>query len=311
KLRGLRRDELPSFLGVMMDRGHLFIPLAILIGFLMVGFTPLYAALMAMGACVIVAGIRKATRMGPKDVIDCLESGAKNALGVVIACATAGIIVGVVTLTGLGLKLGNGLIDLAAGNLLLTLFFTMISSLILGMGAPTTANYIITSTIAAPALIMMQVHPMAAHLFVFYFGIIADLTPPVALAAFAGAGIAGSDPMKTGFTATKLAIGAFLIPYMFAYNPTMLLIGSTTWGMIQTLCTSCLGMSGVGAAMIGYLLTNMKFYERVWFFVGGIMLIHPGTVTDLVGVSVLVVGVLYQWRKSKAEVGEPVLEPMV
>ncbi|MHC1727096.1 MAG: TRAP transporter permease [Syntrophobacteraceae bacterium] len=306
KLRGMSRDELPRFWTVMAERGHLFLPLVVIIGLLMAGYTPLYAALMAMAICVVAAAVKKSTRMGPKAIVDCLEYGARNALGVVIACATAGIIVGVVTLTGLGLKLANGLVDLAAGNLMLTLVFTMITSLILGMGAPTTANYIITSTIAAPALIMLQVHPLAAHLFVFYFGIIADLTPPVCLAAFAGAGIAGADPMKTGFIATKLAIGAFIIPYIFVYNPVMILIGVSTWGMIQTLCSSCLGMGGVGVAMIGYCLTNMKYYERIWFFVAGLMLIDPGTLTDIIGAAMLVIGVGYQWYKSRNEAGAAV-----
>ncbi|MCE5336767.1 MAG: TRAP transporter permease [Desulfobacteraceae bacterium] len=307
KLRGMSRAELPNFWAVMADRGHLFLPLIVIIGFLMHGFTPLYAALMAMVVCVAASAVRKSTRMSLRQIIDCLDYGARNALGVVVACATAGIIVGVVTLTGLGLKLANGLVDLAAGNLLLTLFFTMITSLILGMGAPTTANYIITSTIAAPALIMLNVHPLAAHLFVFYFGIIADLTPPVALAAFAGAGIAGADPMKTGFIATKLAIGAFLVPYIFVYNPTMLLINVSAWGMVQTLLTACIGMTGVGIAMIGYCLTGMKLHERAWFLFAGLMLIDPGTLTDIIGIGMLAAGLAYQWRKSRAEAAVSVL----
>ena len=165
--------------------------------------------------------------MSPWDIITALQAGARGALGVAMACATAGIIVGVVTLTGIGLKMANGLVDIAGGNLFFTLFFTMITSLILGMGVPTTANYVITSTIAAPALVMLGVPLLAAHLFVFYFGIVADITPPVALAAYAGSGIAKSNPFWTGVTATKLAIGAFIIPYIFVYNPAMILIGTT------------------------------------------------------------------------------------
>lgn len=307
KLRGMSRSELPRFWTVMSERGHLFLPLVVIIGFLMGGFTPLYAALMALVVCVVAAAVRKSTRMGPRAIVDCLEYGARNALGVIIACATAGIIIGVVTLTGLGLKMANGLIELAGGFLLPTLFFTMITSLILGMGAPTTANYIITSTIAAPALIMLQVHPMAAHLFVFYFGIVADITPPVCLAAFAGAGIARSNPMKTGFTATKLAIGAFLVPYIFVYNPAMLMVNTTTVGLIQTLITSCVGMFGVGTAMIGYCLATMKWYERVWFVIGGLLLIDPGTLTDIIGLGMLALGVVYQWFKSRSEAAVPVI----
>jgi TRAP transporter 4TM/12TM fusion protein len=218
---------------------------------------------------------------------------------VAIACACAGIIIGVVTLTGLGLKMANGLVDLAGGHLLPTLFFTMITSLILGMGAPTTANYIITSTIAAPALILLKVAPLAAHMFVFYFGIIADLTPPVALAAYAGAGIAKADPMKTGWTATKLAIGAFIVPYIFVYNPAMLLIGTTPSLLTQNLLTALMGMTGLGAAMIGFCLAPMNWLERVWFAAAGLMLVDPGLVTDAIGILMLAIGFFLQWQKRR------------
>jgi TRAP-type uncharacterized transport system fused permease subunit len=187
----------------------------------------------------------------------------------------------------------------AGGNLLLTLFFTMIASLILGMGAPTTANYVITSTIAAPSLVMLGVPLLAAHMFVFYFGIIADITPPVALAAYAGAGIAKSDPFKTGVVASKLAVGAFIVPYIFVYSPAMLLIGTTPMGLVQNLGTACCGMFGVGVAMIGYCLANMNWAERAWFAIAGLMLIDPGTTTDIAGLIMLGAGLLYQWRKSK------------
>jgi TRAP-type uncharacterized transport system fused permease subunit len=181
---------------------------------------------------------------------------------VVIACATAGIIVGVVTLTGLGLKMANGLIDLAGGHLLPTMFFTMITSLILGMGVPTTANYVITATMAAPALVLLGVPKLAAHLFVFYFGIVADITPPVALAAYAGSGIAKSNPFWTGVTASKLAIGAFIVPYIFVYNPAMVLIGTTPFLLTQNVVTASGGMFGVGVAMIGFCLAPMNWFGR-------------------------------------------------
>jgi len=293
----------------MAERGHLFIPLVAIIGFLVVGYTPLYAALMGLVMCILASFLRKSTRMSLREIVDSLETGARNAIGVATACATAGIIIGVVTLTGLGLKMANGLIELAGGYLLPTLFFTMIASLILGMGAPTTANYIITSTIAAPSLIMLNVPPLAAHMFVFYFGIVADITPPVALAAYAGSGIARSDPMKTGFTATKLAIGAFLVPYIFVYNPAMLLIGTTPLGLAQNLVTASLGMFGAGVSMIGFCLAPMTWYERVWFFAGGLLMIDPGTLTDLVGLGILAAGVFIQWRKRKSLSLEADLSP--
>jgi TRAP transporter 4TM/12TM fusion protein len=301
-LRGLSRAELPKFGDVMRERGHLFVPLFAIIIFLSIGFTPLYAALMGLVTCIIAGALKKATRMSAREIADGFELGARNAIGVALACATAGVIIGAITLTGLGLKLGNGLVELAGGNLPLTLIFTMITSIILGMGVPTTANYIITSTIAAPALIQLGVHPLAAHLFVFYFGIVADITPPVALAAYAGSGIAKSNPFWTGVTSTKLAIGAFLTPYIFVYNTSMLWVGATWHGMIQTLITSCTGMTAIGAAMIGFFVAPMSWLERILFVVGGLMLVDPGTVTDLMGLGLLGACVANQYRKKKAGV---------
>jgi TRAP transporter 4TM/12TM fusion protein len=304
KLRGLSRDELPRFIDVMKERGHLFVPLVAIIVFLGIGFTPLYAALMGLVTCVGVGAMRKSTRMSFREILDAFELGARNAIGVALACASAGIIIGVITLTGLGLKLANGLVDLAGGNLFLTLIFTMFTSLILGMGAPTTANYIITSTIAAPAIIQLGVHPLAAHMFVFYFGIIADITPPVALAAYAGASIAKSDPLKTGIIATKLAIGAFIVPFIFVYNPAMLWIDTTWYGIIQTLFTSCIGMTAIGASMIGFFLAKMTWLERGVFFIGGLMLVDPGTITDIAGILILAIAVFFQWQKKKKETSQ-------
>ncbi len=305
KLRGMSRDEIPRFSTVMKERGHLFLPLVAIITFLVGGFTPLYAALMGLVISVLAGALRKSTRMGLHDIANAFAAGARGALGVAIACATAGIIIGVVTLTGLGLKLASGLVDLAGGNLLLTLFLTMITSLVLGMGVPTTATYIICSTIAAPAIIMLGVPALAAHMFVFYFGIIADITPPVALAAYAGAGIAKADPFKTGVIACKLAVGAIIIPYIFCYSPGLLLIGTTPLGLTQNLITASCGMFGVGAAMIGYCLIPMSWWERILFIIGGLMLIDPGTLTDIIGIAILAVGLFIQWRKSSAKNADP------
>ncbi|NLL98556.1 MAG: TRAP transporter large permease subunit, partial [Tepidanaerobacter sp.] len=216
----------------------------------------------------------------------------------VAATACAGIIVGVVTLTGLGLRLGSVLVDIADGKLFLTLVFTMLTSIILGMGVPTTANYVITSTIAAPALIMMDVPVLAAHMFVFYFGIIADVTPPVALAAFVGAGIAKANPLKTGIQATKLAIAAFLVPYIFVYNPSLLLIDVNAVDMILMSITAIVGIIGVGAGMEGFFLMDLTVIERVIFFVGGLLLVIPGLQTDIVGFSLLAIGYIMQRRKA-------------
>jgi TRAP transporter 4TM/12TM fusion protein len=297
-MKGLRKEELPKLSKVLKERGYLFLPLAGIIYFLVEGSTPIKAALYGLILAILASFIRKDTRLSFKDFLEALENGARGALGVSIACACAGIIVGTITLTGLGLKLGNGLVSLSGGNLLLTLIFTMISSLILGMGAPTTANYIITSTIAAPAIVMLGIPVLCAHMFTFYFGIIADITPPVALAAFAGSAIAKSNPLKTGINASKLAIAAFIIPYMFVFNPALLLIDTTPLQVIQIVITSIVGMIGIGAAMEGYFLTNASIPERILFLVGGLLLVDPGAITDIIGFVIL--GVLFIYQKKKA-----------
>ncbi|MEG6522797.1 TRAP transporter permease [Desulfotomaculum sp. 1211_IL3151] len=298
-LKGIPRDQLPKVGLILKERGHLAIPLVVIVGLLVSGYTPMRAALAAIVLSIGCSMLRKSTRISLVDILKGLEEGARSALGVIIACATAGIIIGVVTKTGLGLKLGSALIDLAQGQLLPTLFFTMITSIILGMGVPTTANYVITSTIAAPALIQLGVPMLAAHMFVFYFGIIADVTPPVALAAFAGAGIAGGDPMKTGINASKLAIAAFLIPYIFVMSPALLLIDTTLPKVLMMIVTSLTGMTAIAAALAGYLITRTGRIERVLFFVGGLLMIDPNLVTDIVGFGILLCAVFIQKVKAK------------
>ncbi len=298
-LKGIPREELPKVKSILAERGHLALPLIGIVYLLVSGRSPMQAALWAIALSIVASMLRKSTRISLLDILKGLEEGARSALGVVIACATAGIIIGVVTKTGLGLSLGSTLIDLAGGQLLPTLFFTMVTSIILGMGVPTTANYVITSTIAAPILVQMGVPVLAAHMFVFYFGIIADVTPPVALAAFAGAGIAGSDPMKTGVQASKLAIAAFLIPYIFVLSPSLLLIDTTLPKVLMMMATSLIGMTAVAAAIAGYLITPTKWFDRILFFIGGLMLIDPNLITDLVGIGLLAVGVALQWLRNR------------
>ena len=304
KLRGLNRDELPKIKDILLSRGHLLIPLLAILYLLISGRTPMKAALYAIILSIVCSMIRKNTRISFREIIDGLEQGARSALGVVAATACAGIIIGVVTQTGLGLKMGTTLVDLAGGRLFLTLFFTMLTSLILGMGVPTTANYVITSTIAAPALLLMDIPILAAHLFAFYFGIIADVTPPVALAAFAGSGIAKSNPLRTGINAFKLAIAAFLVPYVFVYNPSMILIDVTAGGMIVMIITSIIGIIGVASAVSAFLITEQSLLERVIFFVGGLSMVVPGTYTDAIGIALLLVGFFIQKKKaSKRKLG--------
>ncbi|MCA1949609.1 MAG: TRAP transporter permease [Treponema sp.] len=312
-LRGLSREELPKFKTIMLERGHLMIPLVVIVYLLVSGYTPMKAALWAIILSIAASWLRKSTRMAPIEIVRGLESGARAALGIIAATACAGVIIGVVTLTGLGLKLGSLLVSLAHGQLLPTLFFTMITSLILGMGVPTTANYVITSTITAPAIVIILskiagldstlAAPAAiilpAHMFAFYFGIIADVTPPVALAAFAGAGIAKANPLKTGLNASKLAIAAFLVPYIFVLNPQILLFNVTAAGLIWMLITSIIGIVALAAGVNGFFKTNMAWYERIAAAAGGIMLVYPGLSTDLVGAAVLLLVFFFQEYKAR------------
>lgn len=300
-LKGIPRDQLPKIGRLIVDRGHLAIPLVVIVYLLVAGYSPMKAALGAIVLSIAASMLRSSTRISARDIVKGLENGARGALGVIIACATAGIIIGVVTKTGVGLKLASTLLDMAHGLLLPTLFLTMISSIILGMGVPTTANYVITSTIAAPAVIQMGVPVMAAHMFAFYFGIIADVTPPVALAAYAGSGIARSDPMKTAVNASKLAVAAFLIPYIFVMSPALLMINTTLPQVLIMVATSIVGMIGVGAAVAGYLITRATWLERLVFLVGGLLMIDPGRITDLIGAGLLIAAYLVQRVRQKKE----------
>ena len=308
-LKGLSKDSLPKIGELLMKKGYLVIPLATIIYFFVLGKTAIYAGLMGIIAAGLVAIINSIVDIILKrersftfnDLIDVFVNGARNIISVAVACAMAGIIIGVITLTGLGLKIGAGLISISGGISILLLMLTMVSSIILGMGVPTTTNYLITSTIAAGAIIGLGFEPLAAHMFVFYFGIIADVTPPVALAAMAGAAIAKSDPLKTGFEATKLSIGAFIIPYMFVFNPQILMINTTFVEVIPILITSLIGMFAVSAGLEGYVFRKCNIIERVLFIVAGLLSIYPEIYTDIIGIALIAVLVILQilTRKKK------------
>ncbi len=293
-LLGIPKDKLPNWKQLIKKKWFLATPIFGIVYLLVKGYTAMMAAFIAVILCVAVSMILKETRMSLKQIIKALEEGARSALPVVVACATAGIIVGIITLTGLGMKMSGGLVKLAGGNIYLTMLFTMVGSIILGMGVPTTANYIIQATVSAPALISLGVPHIAAHLFVFYFGIVADITPPVALAAFAGSGIAQSDPLKTGVEAFKLGFAAYLVPYIFALSPILVLVrpeGYTAMAfslsVALAIITAVIGMICIGASTTGYFITNDKWYERIMFLVAGLTLIIPGIYSDIFGIAAL------------------------
>ncbi|MFA6911467.1 MAG: TRAP transporter permease, partial [Candidatus Cloacimonadaceae bacterium] len=298
-LKGIPWAQLPPLWPLLRSKGFLLIPLIAIIYFLLAGFTPLRAAFNGILVSFALSWLNKETRLTPTRILEAFQSGARGAIGVACACATVGMVVGMGTLTGLALRIANAIVTLAGGSKILTLFYTMLASIILGTGLPTTANFIVTSTMAAPALFKLGVPAKAAYMFVFYFGIAADLTPPVALAAYAGSGIAGSDPMKTGITAFKLALAGFLIPYIYVYNPMLLFIDVVPLQMIQAIFTALLGVFLLSMFTIGYFKAPIPWYLRLVAFAGALGLLIPGTMSDGGGIAVFVLIYIIQTAKAK------------
>ena len=304
-LKGIPKEDLPKW-NVLLPRIYLLIPIVALIYLICAGYTMSRAAINATILCVVVSMFDKDHRMSPKDMFNALVTGAKNTLSIAAACGIAGIIAGVVTMTGLGQVFITAIVGVSHGNLLIALFLTMICCIILGMGVPTTATYIIMATTCAPILTTgMGLNALSANMFVFYFGIVADITPPVALAAYAGSAIAKADPMKTAINATRLAIGAFLVPYIFSLNPAMLLIDTDAIGVVMIVITSFLGMFAISAALEGYTVKPINMVVRILLAVAGLMMLYPGTLTDVIGIGTIAVimGIdVLQTRKQKAAV---------
>ena len=298
-LRGLRKDELPK-LRPLLRQVYLLLPLVLLIYLVSSSTKSIqYAAAIAIVAAIFVSMFDKNHRPTPKRLLEALAAGGQGTITVAAACGIAGIIAGTITMTGLANMMINGIVALAGNQVFIALFLTMLCCIVLGMGVPTTANYCIMAATCAPILIRMGVPAVAAHFFVFYFGIVADLTPPVALAAYAGAAIAQANPMKTALTSTKLAIAAFIVPYVFALNPAMLLIDTTAGQVILICATSLIGIFGVSAALEGYLKTHMAWYERIACCAGGLMLIFPGVTTDVIGVAMVALVFFLQFAAVK------------
>lgn len=293
-LKGLPKEELPKF-HTLLPKIYLLIPLIVLVVMIISGYTMSRSAIVATILCIVVSMFDKETRMNLESFIKALESGARNTLSIAVACGIAGIIAGVVTMTGLGQIFISTIVGIANGQLMVALVLTMLCCILLGMGVPTTANYIIMATTCAPILTTgMGLNAICANMFVFYFGIVADITPPVALAAYAGSAIAKSDPMKTALNATRLAIAAFLVPYIFCMNPAMLFINTNAIEVIQVIITSCVGMMAVASALEGYMLRALNPIERIALIIGGLGMMYPGTVSDLAGIAILVVIVIIQ-----------------
>ena len=305
-LRGLRKDELPKFLP-LLKQSYLLLPLILLIYLVSSNTRSIqYAAAIAILAAIFVSIFNKDHRPTPKRLLEALAAGGQGTITVAAACAIAGIIAGTITMTGLANMMINGIVALAGSQTFIALFLTMLCCIVLGMGVPTTANYCIMAATCAPILIRMGVPAVAAHFFVFYFGIVADLTPPVALAAYAGAAIAQGNPMKTALTSTKLAIAAFIVPYVFALNPAMLLVDTTAFEVILISITSIIGIFGVSAALEGYIMTTVPVPMRIASAVGGLLLIFPGVATDALGLTLVALVLVQQlYIRKKTAVAQP------
>lgn len=304
-LKGMSREELPKFGKLFLRKGYLLLPLVVLV-ILIMKTTMSQAAVVATVLAIVVSMFSKDTRINIHKFFDALENGARSTLTVGIACAVAGTIACVITTTGIGNKLISAIVNLSGGNMFIAMFLTMVTCIILGMGVPTTANYVIMATTCAPILIQMGMAKLAAHMFVFYFGIVADITPPVALAAFAGSGIAGSNPMKTGFNATRLGIAAYLVPYMLVFNPVLVLVNvnnDPTWLFVllvlKAIITAIIGMMGIATGFTGYFRTHCTWWERVMLIGSGLLLVDAGGVTDILGIALFLGVYLTQYLRSR------------
>ena len=315
-LKGIPKSELPKFSDVIKS-WYLVMPLVILT-YLIIKSTMAKAAIIAILVAVGLSIVRDMfldyngeeileekrnhklliiTQSTPTLIIQSLTAGAKSVISVGIACSVAGIIACIITTTGIGTDLVSAIVSLSKGNMIVGMFLTMITCIILGMGVPTTANYVIMATTYAPILIGMGMNEFAAHMFVFYFGIVADITPPVALAAYAGSAIANASPIKTAINATLLAIAAFIVPYVFGLNPALLFINTNLLEVILIIITSLTGIFGVSAGIRGFIFRNMNVLERILIIAGGLLLIYPGVITDIIGLAIVILLVFSQVRK--------------
>lgn len=292
-LSGIPKERLPK-MSHLLKKIYLLLPLVMLVVWVSGNYMTMQkAASYAIVLSIVVSLFDKENRITPHKVLDALVAGGKSTITVGAACGVAGIIAGTITMTGLANDLINAIVAIAGDKLIIALILTMLCCIVLGMGVPTTANYCIMAATTAPILIRMGVPTMAAHFFVFYFGIVADITPPVALAAYAGSAIAKSKPMKTAFNASKLAIAVFIVPYMFCYTPAMLLIDTTPLRVVQIAITAFIGVFAVASALEGYCFARMHMITRIVIAAGGLMLIHPALLTDVIGIAVVVATLVF------------------
>ncbi len=309
-LTGISKENIPNALVVLKERGHLLLPLVILLWLLTSGVTPVYAAVWALLGTIIASWFRKSTRMGLKEIILSIEEGCRAAITVGIACSIVGIVVGTVTLTSLGLVIGNNILHFAGENLFLVGLFTMVISIVMGMGIPATASYIIVATISAPLLVQLGVPALTAHMFAFFYSVLSNITPPVALASYAAAGLAGASPNKVSLTAVRLGITGFIIPFFFLYNPVLLFDDGTVSESLVALVTASAGVVCLAAALQGWLITKTNYVQRALLFVVAYLMIDPSLFTDVIGIGLIMIICIYQKiapKKKKDEDDDPII----
>jgi TRAP transporter 4TM/12TM fusion protein len=305
-LLGLPRSEIPRLGTVMRERGHLFIPLLTILFGLMAGYSAPLCALAGTLTCVPVALLRKTTRkgIGWRTVWSAMEEGAKNAIAVALACACAGIVIGVITLTGAAINFTAIVVNLSQELLVLALILTMMAGIILGMGMPTTPAYIVMVSLLVPAIIKLGAIPPAAHMFAFYFAILSAITPPVALAVYAAAGLAKANLWESGLTAVRVGAAGFIVPFMFIFEPSLLMIGEWT-AILQSFTTAAIGTVCLAAGLFGYLMGPARIWERVFLVGAAVLLIKPGLVTDLTGAALLISALAGQFLRRRANTESP------
>ncbi|BAQ10012.1 TRAP transporter, 4tm/12tm fusion protein [Bacillus sp. OxB-1] len=294
-LKGLSRDNIPKAVDVFKKQGHLSIPLIVLLVLLFTGYTPVYAAVFSILACVVASWFRKETFMGPKKILQALEEGAKGALGVAVACATIGIIIGTVSLTGLGLTFGYTIMTYTNESLLIASLLVMLMSIVLGMGVPGVAAYVIVATVGAPVLENLGVPPLSAHMFVLIYACLSNITPPVALASYVAAGIADTNQHQVSMTAMKLGITGFILPFFFLYEPALLLGEEPFINSLIPTITAAVGTITLAAGLQGWFIKRASWIQRGMLLVIGILMMVPGLITDIVGISLLVI--LFIWQR--------------
>ena len=289
-LEGLPKNTLPNVKDVLLTSGYKAIPLFVIVYLLVKGYNPLYAGCWGIFSCIVLSFVKKSDRLDFKTLIATLEDGSKGALSVAIACIIVGIVVGTMGATGVALRIGDAIIAVTKGHLVLTLIVTMVITILFGMGMPTTASYVMASVVAAPAIVLLGVNPLDAHLFVFYFAALATVTPPVCVGAYTAAGLAGSDPNKTAFSAVKLALSGFIVPFIFILAPEILLTNVSSWLVtIQAIISAIVGVFLLASAAENYMMAPLRWYERILALVGALGLLYPGTLSDFCGLAILVV----------------------